>query len=64
MFTWIRNINIPQYNSLMGENADVIQNIGDYSEVMFDDRGIAIWVQCGYWNGWPNKLTKLLHRFI
>jgi hypothetical protein len=64
MITWIRNINLPQYRSLLGENAKIIETSGDYSEVQFDVTSLQIWVECGYWHGWPNKLTKLLHRIF
>lgn len=64
MITWIRNINLPQYRSLLGESAKIIETRGEYSEVQFDATSLQIWVQCGYWQGTPSALLKVLHRIF
>jgi len=64
MITWIRNINLPQYHELLGPNARVFETSGNYSKVQFDTTSMQIWVESGYWHGWPNIIIKLIHKFI
>ena len=62
---WIKKKDQATYEELMGQYARILQESGDYIQVVFSADKMQIWVQCGYWfGGGPGYMSRLYQKCL
>jgi hypothetical protein len=61
---WIKKKDQAAYEKLMGQYAQILQESGDYIEVVFSADKMQTWVQCGYWYGGGPGYMSSLYQFL